>query len=63
MTQDEIKEIRIARLRPSDSNPRKAFREVDQFELMDSIKSVGVLSYLLVRPVGDDFEIVAGERR
>jgi len=63
MTQDEIKEIRIARLRPSDSNPRKAFRDVDQFELMDSIRSVGVLSYLLVRPVGDDFEIVAGERR
>jgi len=63
MTQDEIKEIRIARLRPSDSNPRKAFRDVDQFELMDSIKSVGVLSYLLVRPIGDDFEIVAGERR
>lgn len=63
MTQDEIKEIRIARLRPSDSNPRKAFRDVDQFELMDSIRSVGVLSYLLVRPIGDDFEIVAGERR
>ena len=63
MTQDEIKEIRIARLRPSDSNPRKDFRDVDQFELMDSIKSVGVLSYLLVRPIGNDFEIVAGERR
>jgi len=63
MTQDEIKEIRIASLRPSDSNPRKAFRDVDQSELMDSIKSVGVLSYLLVRPIGDDFEIVAGERR
>ena len=26
------------------------------FELMDSIRSVGVLSYLLVRPIGDDFE-------
>lgn len=63
MTQDEIQEIRIARLRPSQSNPRKDFRDVDQFELMDSIRSVGVLSYLLVRPVGDDFEIVAGERR
>jgi ParB family chromosome partitioning protein len=63
MTHDEIKEIGIARLRPSQSNPRKAFRDVDQFELMDSIRSVGVLSYLLVRPVGEDFEIVAGERR
>jgi len=63
MIQDKIENIEIVRLRPSRSNPRKDFREVDQFELMDSIRSVGVLSYLLVRPVGDDFEIVAGERR
>ena len=63
MIQDKIEKIKIVRLRPSRSNPRKNFRDVDQFELMDSIRSVGVLSYLLVRPVGDDFEIVAGERR
>ena len=63
MIQDKITNITIVRLRPSRSNPRKNFREVDHFELMDSIRSVGVLSYLLVRPIGDDFEIVAGERR
>lgn len=63
MIQDKIENITIVKLRPSRSNPRKNFREVDQFELMDSIRSVGVLSYLLVRPIGDDFEIVAGERR
>ncbi len=56
MIQDKIENIKIVRLRPSRSNPRKNFRDVDQFELMDSIRSVGVLSYLLVRPVGDDFE-------
>lgn len=62
-THDEIQNVRMAHLRPSESNPRQSFREKDQFELMDSIRSVGVLSYLLVRPVGDEFEIVAGERR
>lgn len=63
MMNDEIWEIPVERLLPSASNPRKKFEDGEQFELMESIRSVGVLSYLLVRPVGSNYEIVAGERR
>lgn len=63
MIEDQIMEISVERLLPSASNPRKNFEDSEQFELMESIRSVGVLSYLLVRPVGSNYEIVAGERR
>jgi ParB family chromosome partitioning protein len=32
-------------------------------ELADSIRAQGVMQPILVRPVGDDYEIIAGERR
>lgn len=63
MISDEIMELPVSRLVPSGSNPRKKFDDGEQWELMESIRSVGVLSYLLVRPVGSNYEIVAGERR
>lgn len=44
-------------------NPRKRFKTPSLDELASSIKARGVLQPLLVRPVGDNYEIVAGERR
>jgi len=43
--------------------PRKAFDEDEIVHLSDSIKAHGVLQPLVVRPVGDRFQLIAGERR
>ncbi len=53
----------IARVHPCAFQPRKDFAEDALRELADSIKAQGILSPLIVRPRGDDFELIAGERR
>ena len=46
------------------ANPRRIFEDSALKELAESIRSQGVLSPLLVRPLTDQsFEIVAGARR
>ena len=59
----EYRNIPIAQLKESATNPRKTFDEKQLAELAASIRSKGVLLPLLVRPVNGHFEIVAGERR
>jgi len=47
-----------------DPNPRQARTELGNLdELMESIKSKGVLEPILVRPQEERYEIIAGERR
>ena len=58
-----IQSIAVARIRPNPNQPRKHFDEDSLAELAESIATHGVLQPILVRPVGDDFEIIAGERR
>jgi len=53
----------IASLRPNPRNPRKAYDPADLDELVASVREKGVVQPILVRPVGGDFEIIAGERR
>lgn len=56
--------IRMIRTERIDPNPHQARSELGNIqELMDSIKSKGVLEPILVRSKGDRFEIIAGERR
>ena len=55
--------IPIERIRPNPNQPRVQFREETIDELADSIQERGVLQPILLRPAGDGFEIVAGERR
>jgi ParB family chromosome partitioning protein len=43
--------------------PRKAFDDDEIGHLSDSIKTHGVLQPLVVRPVGDQYQLIAGERR
>jgi ParB family chromosome partitioning protein len=43
--------------------PRKDFTEEALRELADSIREQGIVQPLIVRPVGDHFELIAGERR
>lgn len=56
--------IRMIPLERIDPNPRQARSELGNIqELMDSIRSKGVLEPILVRSKADRFEIIAGERR
>ena len=60
----EYREIPLAQLNESKTNPRRAFDQTSLKELADSIRSQGVLSPLLVWPLTENgFEIVAGARR
>lgn len=58
-----ISEISIALIRPGSDQPRKKFNEESLQELAQSIKQHGILQPVLVRPRGEKYEIVAGERR
>ncbi len=58
-----VREVEIARIRPNPNQPRIRFSEESIAELADSIAERGVLQPILVRPEGDGFQIVAGERR
>lgn len=56
--------IRLIPINKIDPNPHQPRSELgDLQELVASIKSKGILEPILVRPKGDRFEIIAGERR
>jgi ParB family chromosome partitioning protein len=58
-----VREIEIARIKPNPSQPRIQFDEEALDELADSIRERGVLQPILLRPEGEDYMIIAGERR
>ena len=53
----------ISKIKPNPKQPRHSFDENALEELSDSIKQNGILQPLLVRKVGQNYQIVAGERR
>ena len=59
----QVRSVAIARVRPCAFQPRKDFTADALRELADSIQAQGILSPLIVRPLGDNFELIAGERR
>ncbi len=58
-----VREIEIARIRPNPHQPRMRFDDDALDELAQSIAQRGVLQPILLRPDGDGFQIIAGERR
>ena len=60
---DGLKKVNIDEIKPNVNQPRKTFDEDKIEELANSIKEHGVIQPIVVRPSGDFFEIVAGERR
>jgi len=58
-----ITSVELSKIIVNGFNPRKTFAETELKELADSIRQVGVLQPVLVRPKGNRFEIVCGERR
>lgn len=59
----EVKKININDIHTSPMNPRKTFDEGAIAELAASIKQHGLLQPITVRPDGEKYEIVMGERR
>lgn len=60
---EKTTQMPVGKLKPSTIQPRHYFDDDALKALAGSIKSQGVLQPLLVRPIGDMFEIIAGERR
>jgi len=58
-----VREIDIARIKPNPNQPRVQFDEGALAELADSIRERGVLQPILLKPDGENYLIVAGERR
>jgi ParB family chromosome partitioning protein len=58
-----IRKVPLDRIRPCPFQPRKEFTEEAIRELADSIREQGIVQPLIVRPRGDHFELIAGERR
>lgn len=58
-----LRSLPIERVHPNRSQPRKHFDTEALEELAASIRTRGVLQPIVVRRRGDDYEIVAGERR
>jgi len=58
-----VREIEVARIRPNPNQPRVQFDEEALDELAESIRLRGVLQPILLRPEGEDYMIIAGERR
>lgn len=59
----DLQRIRIARVRPNPFQPRREFDTAELAELEASLKASGLLQPITVRPRGDAFELIAGERR
>jgi ParB family chromosome partitioning protein len=58
-----VREIEVSRIKPNPNQPRVEFNEEALDELADSIRERGVLQPILLRSNGDDYMIIAGERR
>lgn len=61
--ENTILNISIDLIMPNRFQPRLVFDEKALNELADSIKEHGIIEPIIVRPLNDKFEIIAGERR
>ncbi len=59
----DISFLETSKLIPNRFQPRVDFNAENLQELIDSIKEKGVLAPILVRSCGEQYEIIAGERR
>ncbi len=57
------KEVPIGSVVPNPHQPRQAFDDGKLAELAASIRSTGLIQPILVRKVGEEYQLIAGERR
>jgi len=60
---EEITQLSLTSINPNPYQPRKSFQPEQLNELATSIRAYGVLQPILVRKVGNRYELIAGERR
>ena len=56
-------ELPISQIQPNPHQPRRSFDDVSLAELAASIKSTGLIQPILVRKIGQQYQLIAGERR
>ncbi len=59
----QTSQILISKIKPNSYQPRTNFSSTELDSLTDSIRQDGVLMPVLLRPQGDGYELIAGERR
>ena len=60
---EKIVKLPVAKLVPNPNQPRKTFNEESLKELAESIQEHGIIQPLVVKKSGNDYVIIAGERR
>ena len=63
MEEEKIINIPVEDILPNRFQPRLAFDEKELTELSNSIIKYGVIQPIVLRQIGDKYEIIAGERR
>ena len=61
--ENDLLELGIDQIEPNPEQPRRAFNDATLEELAQSIRANGVIQPIIVRRLGESFQIVAGERR
>ena len=62
-TKGDVMTVALTSVHPNPDQPRTLFKKEEIEELAASIKQDGLLQPILVRPDGDGYQIIAGERR
>lgn len=58
-----LEEVRITDIHPNPRQPRKSFDQQSIEEMARSIEAFGVIQPVIVRALGTEYELIAGERR
>ena len=59
----QVMALPVASIQPNPNQPRSIFSQAELQELSDSIAQLGILQPLTVRRVGENWELISGERR
>ncbi|BDR59953.1 nucleoid occlusion protein [Lactobacillus xylocopicola] len=59
----QIKELELSKIKPNTYQPRRVFSDESIRELASTIDKEGLLQPIVVREKGENYEIIAGERR
>lgn len=62
-TNPEYQELTILDIQPNPNQPRKRFNQAELDELAKTIMSVGIIEPIVVRKVGEKYQLISGERR
>jgi ParB family chromosome partitioning protein len=58
-----LRELEVERIRPNPDQPRRAIDPAALAALVESLRESGLVQPVVVRPVDDGYELIAGERR